>query len=196
MTRSTKPATRFPAALSRIGIHWGGALVATGAIVGMVSTLLVTAYGQVRIFMAMSRDGLLPQVFCRIHARHKTPHVVTWLTGILTAILSGFLPLPALMELVNIGTLFAFVLVSIGVIVLRYTHPNFERKFRVPGAPFTPALTIAFSIYLMAYLPTVTWLRFFIWIGIGFLIYFLYSTKHSLVQRGITEKSGPPGPRI
>jgi len=172
----------LPAALARIGIRWGGALVATGAIIGMISTLLVTLYGQIRIFMVMARDGLLPAAFSRVHPEHKTPHICTWITGIATALIAGLFPLPMIIDLCNIGTLFAFVLVSIGVIVLRKTRPEVERKFKTPGVPFTPLVTVAFCFYLMYSLPKVTWIRFGAWLLAGLLIYFLYSVRHSKLQ--------------
>jgi APA family basic amino acid/polyamine antiporter len=178
----------LPAALSRIGIHWGGALVATGAIVGMLSTLLITVYGQIRIFMVMSRDGLLPKVFSHIHPVHKTPYLCTWITGGLTAAIAGLFPLPMIIDLCNIGTLFAFILVSAGVIVLRKTRPEVERRFRTPGVPFTPLLTIAFCLYLMASLQGVTWIRFGIWLALGLIIYFAYSVKHSKLQHLLARK--------
>jgi len=172
----------LPAALARIGIQWGGAIVATGAIIGMISTLLVTLYGQIRIFMVMARDGLLPDAFSRVHPVHKTPHLCTWITGIATAVIAGLFPLPMIIDLCNIGTLFAFVLVSVGVIVLRKTRPEVERKFKTPGVPFTPLITVVFCFYLMYSLPTITWIRFGIWLLAGLLIYFLYSVHHSKLQ--------------
>jgi APA family basic amino acid/polyamine antiporter len=175
----------LPAALARIGIQWGGALVATGAVIGMVSTLLVTLYGQVRIFMVMARDGLLPASFSRVHSVHKTPHICTWITGSVTALIAGAFPLPMIIDLCNIGTLFAFILVSIGVIVLRRTRPEVERKFKTPGVPFTPLLTVVFCFYLMYSLPGVTWLRFGLWLAAGLVIYFVYSIKHSKLQHAL-----------
>jgi APA family basic amino acid/polyamine antiporter len=172
----------LPAALARIGIRWGGALVATGAIIGMISTLLVTLYGQVRIFMVMARDGLLPASFARVHPVHKTPHICTWITGIVTAAIAGLFPLSMIIDLCNIGTLFAFVLVSIGVIILRKTRPEVERKFKTPGVPFTPLITVGFCFYLMYSLPKVTWFRFGAWLLAGLLIYFIYSVRHSKLQ--------------
>ena len=172
----------LPSALARIGIRWGGALVATGAIIGMISTLLVTLYGQVRIFMVMARDGLLPAPFAKVHPKHMTPHICTWITGVTTALIAGIFPLPMIIDLCNIGTLFAFVLVSIGVIVLRKTRPEVERRFRTPGVPVTPLITVVFCFYLMYSLPTVTWIRFGIWLLIGLLIYFLFGVRHSKLQ--------------
>jgi APA family basic amino acid/polyamine antiporter len=172
----------LPAALARIGIRWGGALVATGGIIGMISTLLITVYGQVRIFMVMARDGLLPEVFSRIHPRHRTPALCTWITGGLTALIAGLFPLPMIIDLCNIGTLFAFILVSIGVIVLRHTQPQVERKFKTPLVPFTPLVTVGFCFYLMYSLPTVTWFRFVAWLAVGLAIYFAYGVHHSKLQ--------------
>jgi APA family basic amino acid/polyamine antiporter len=172
----------LPAALARIGIRWGGALVATGAIIGMISTLLITVYGQVRIFMVMARDGLLPEVFSRVHPRHRTPAVCTWITGALTAVIGGLFPLPMIIDLCNIGTLFAFILVSIGVIVLRHTQPQVERRFKTPLVPFTPLVTIGFCLYLMYSLPTVTWFRFAGWLAVGLILYFAYGAHHSKLQ--------------
>jgi len=173
----------LPAALGRIGIQWGGALVATGAIIGMISTLLVTLYGQIRIFMVMSRDGLLPPAFAKIHPKHRTPHLCTWITGIATALIAGLFNLDIIIEMCNIGTLFAFVLVSVGVIVLRKTQPNVERKFKTPGMPFTPLITIGFCFYLMASLMKVTWIRFGAWLVVGLVIYFFYGIRHSKLQK-------------
>ncbi len=173
----------LPAALSRFGIRWGGALVATGAIVGMVSTLLITIYGQVRIFMVMSRDGLLPAAFSKVHPVHKTPHLCTWITGGITAFIAGILPLSMIIDLVNIGTLFAFIIVSLGVIILRRTRPDIERRFRTPGVPFTPLITIGFCFYLIASLHLTTWIRFGAWLLAGLIIYFAYSLRHSHLQK-------------
>lgn len=173
----------LPAALARYGIRWGGALVATGAIVGMISTLLITIYGQVRIFMVMARDGLLPASLSRVHPRHRTPHICTWITGGLTAFIAGVLPLSMIIDLVNIGTLFAFIIVSLGVIILRRTRPDLERRFRTPGVPFTPLITIGFCFYLIASLHLTTWVRFAAWLIVGLTIYFLYGLKHSHLQK-------------
>jgi basic amino acid/polyamine antiporter, APA family len=172
----------LPAALARVGIRWGGALVATGAIIGMISTLLVTLYGQVRIFMVMARDGLLPAPFAKVHPKHMTPHICTWITGTMTALIAGLFPLPMIIDLCNIGTLFAFVLVSVGVIVLRKTEPDVERRFKTPGVPFTPLITVGFCFYLMYSLPIVTWVRFAIWLLAGLAIYFAYGVRHSKLQ--------------
>jgi len=179
----------LPAALGRIGIQWGGALVATGAIIGMVSTLLVTLYGQIRIFMVMARDGLLPPAFAKVHPKHMTPHVCTWVTGCVTALVAGIFPISMTIDLCNIGTLFGFLFVSAGVIILRKTRPEVERRFRTPGVPFTPLITMAFCFYLMYSLPTGTWLRFGGWLLAGLAIYFAYGVRHSKLQM-LRKKTG------
>jgi len=153
----------------------------------MISTLLVVLYGQVRIFMVMSRDGLLPKVFSHVNKKHGTPSLCTVITGVLICILAGFVPLDIIMELCNIGTLFAFILVSLGIMVLRKTMPNIERKFKCPGVPFTPILTIGFCIYLMLGLKGATWIRFIVWLVLGLIIYFLYGIKHSTIRKNLKQ---------
>jgi APA family basic amino acid/polyamine antiporter len=135
----------------------------------------------------MARDGLLPEVFSRIHPKHKTPALCTWITGGLTALIAGFFPLNIILELCNIGTLFAFILVSIGVIVLRHTQPSVERKFKTPLVPFTPLVTIFFCFYLMSGLAGVTWLRFIIWLALGLAVYFAYGVSHSKLRNGYSQ---------
>ena len=178
----------IPDALTRFGINWGAALVGTGAVIGMISTLLVMLYGQIRVFMVMSRDGLLPKVFSKVHPVHKTPTLCTIITGCIAAVMAGLLPLQEIIKLCNIGTLFAFVLVSIGVIVLRKTMPDAERKFKCPWVPAIPILTILACFYLMAALPIVTWIRFIIWLVLGLVIYFLYGRHHSILQHSKPRK--------
>ncbi|PJI08476.1 MULTISPECIES: amino acid permease [Clostridium] len=173
----------LPGALAHIGINWGSALVGIGAVVGMISTLLGTLYGQIRIFMVMARDGLLPNIFAKVNKKHSTPGLCTILTGVATAILAGFLPLNMIMELCNIGTLFAFALVSVGIIVLRVTMPEVKRNFRCPGVPFTPIITIFCCGYLIYSLPVVTWIRFIVWLLIGMLIYVFYGYKNSKIRK-------------
>ena len=177
----------LPGALTYIGINWGSALIGAGAVIGMISTLLVVLYGQVRIFMVMSRDGLLPKVFSHVNKKHGTPSLCTVITGVLICILAGFVPLDIIMELCNIGTLFAFILVSLGIMVLRKTMPNIERKFKCPGVPFTPILTIGFCIYLMLGLKGATWIRFIVWLVLGLIIYFLYGIKHSTIRKNLKQ---------
>jgi APA family basic amino acid/polyamine antiporter len=160
-------------------LHFVRLAVLLGALVGMISSILVFQLGQARVWFAMSRDGLLPDVFSRVHPRFRTPAFATWVAGILVAIPAGLFDVGTLAEMSNIGTLFAFVLVSAGVIVLRYKDPNRHRGFRVPFGPVIPVLSVLFCILLMAGLPARTWLRFFVWLIIGLFVYVFYSRKRS-----------------
>ncbi len=160
-------------------LHWIRLIVLVGAIMGMISSLLVYQLGQSRVWYSMSRDGLLPRVFSKVHPVFRTPAFSTWVAGFLVAIPSGLFDIELLADLSNIGTLFAFALVSIGVLVLRYREPERRRGFRVPGGPVIPVLSIIFCVLLMCGLPIITWFRFFIWLGIGLLIYFFYSRHRS-----------------
>jgi len=165
-------------------LHWVRLAVLLGAITGMISSILVGQYGQARIWFAMSRDRLLPAAFSRLHPRFQTPAFATWVAGILVAIPSGLFDVGSLAEMTNIGTLFAFVLVSIGVIVLRVRDPGRHRGFRVPFGPVIPILSIVFCVLLMAGLPAITWVRFFVWLAIGLVIYVVYSRKRSEFYKG------------
>ena len=165
-------------------LHWVRLVVLLGAIVGMVSSILVFQLGQARVWFAMSRDKLLPDVFSRIHPRYRTPAFATWVAGILVAIPSGLFDVGTFAEMSNIGTLFAFVLVSIGVIVLRVKDPGRRRGFRVAGGPVIPVLSTLFCVLLMAGLPAITWVRFFVWLVIGLAVYFFYSRKRSEFYTG------------
>jgi APA family basic amino acid/polyamine antiporter len=146
---------------------------------GMISSLLVYQLGQSRVWFSMSRDGLLPRVFSNVHPRFRTPAFSTWVAGFVVAVPSGLFDIGTLADLSNIGTLFAFVLVSIGVIVLRIREPERRRGFRVPFGPVIPVLSVVFCFLLMAGLPIITWCRFVIWLVIGLFIYFLYSRHRS-----------------
>ncbi len=177
-------------ALKRLSLEPGGhklhfvrLFVLIGAILGMISSILVGQYGQARIWFAMSRDKLLPDAFSRVHPRFRTPAFSTIVAGILVAIPAGLFDVGSLAEMSNIGTLFAFVLVSIGVLVLRRTQPERRRGFRVPGGPILPVLSVFFCILLMAGLPAITWVRFFVWLIIGLLVYYFYSRKRSEFYR-------------
>src|SRR5438309_5045128 len=178
------------------GKPWAQALVSAGALAGMTSVLLVFQLGQPRIFMAMARDGLLPPYFARIHSRFRTPYITTIWTGIVVGGVAMLTDIGSLSDLTNIGTLFAFVLVCLGVIVLRRKDRSRSRPFRVPMVPVFPLLGVFFCGVLMLSLPILTWIRFFVWLGIGLLIYFLYSVRHSKLLRGIdtciTEDIPPP----
>jgi APA family basic amino acid/polyamine antiporter len=160
-------------------LHFVRLAVLLGALVGMVSSILVFQLGQARVWFAMSRDGLLPAIFSRVHPRFRTPAFATWVAGVLVAIPAGLFDVGTLAEMSNIGTLFAFVLVSAGVIILRYKDPNRHRGFRVPFGPVIPVLSVFFCILLMAGLPARTWIRFFVWLIIGLFVYVLYSRKRS-----------------
>ncbi|GAB2603230.1 amino acid transporter [Paractinoplanes abujensis] len=173
------------------GISWAAAVLALGAVVAITSVVLVIMYGQTRIFFAMCRDGLLPQRLAQVNQRYGTPARLTLVLGVLIAILAALVPLSEIVKLVNIGTLFAFVLVNIGVIVLRRTRPEMPRPYRVPWSPVLPILGIAFAIYLMSDLPWDTWVRFVVWLVIGVLIYWLYGYKHSRLRR--EQQGGTPG---
>src|SRR5216110_1827765 len=172
------------------------ALISAGAIAGITSVLLVFQLGQPRIFMAMARDGLLPQYFARIHPRFRTPHITTIWTGIFVGGVAAVVDIGSLADLTNIGTLFAFILVCLGVVILRRTDSDRPRPFRVPMSPVFPILGVVFCFVLMLSLPLETWIRFFVWLGIGLLIYFLYGVGHSKlragVDTGITEDQPPP----
>jgi APA family basic amino acid/polyamine antiporter len=160
-------------------LHWIRMVVLIGAIMGMLSSILVYQLGQSRVWFSMSRDGLLPKVFSNVHPRFRTPAFSTWVAGFVVAIPSGLFDIELLADLSNIGTLFAFVLVSIGVIILRIREPERRRGFRVPFGPVIPVLSVVFCFLLMAGLPIITWYRFLIWLVIGLAIYFLYSRHRS-----------------
>ncbi len=165
-------------------LHWVRLAVLIGALVGMVSSILVFQLGQARVWFAMSRDRLLPDVFSRVHPKFRTPAFATWVAGILVAIPAGLFDVGTFAEMSNIGTLFAFVLVSIGVIVLRVRQPERPRGFRVPFGPVIPVLSVFFCILLMAGLPAKTWIRFFVWLIIGLVVYIFYSRKRSEFYKG------------
>jgi APA family basic amino acid/polyamine antiporter len=169
--------------LLRIGFPWAAAFIAAGAIAGLTTVMLVLYYGLTRVFLAMSRDGMLPPVFSAINKRTHTPVRVIMASGVLIAAIAGFTPIGEVAELVNIGTLAAFVLVCAGVIHLRYTRPDLKRPFRTPFGSVTPLLGIIFCLYLMFSLPPVTWMRFGIWLILGAVIYFTYSRSHSSLNR-------------
>lgn len=178
-------------AFAQVGLPWAQALVSVGALTGMTSVMLVAMLSQPRILLAMARDGLLPQrFFGAIHDRFRTPWKSTILTGFIVALLAGVLPLRVLAELVNIGTLLAFVLVCAAVLILRRTHPEIERPFRVPFGPLLPILGIGSCLMLMFALPAENWLRLFGWLAIGFVIYWFYGRTHSAMRRS-TDPSPP-----
>jgi len=165
-------------------LHWTRLAVLFGAMMGMISSLLVFQLGQARVWFSMSRDGLLPRMFSRVHPRFRTPSTATWIAGFLVGIPGGILDIGTLADLSNIGTLFAFVLVSIGVIILRYKQPERRRGFTAPGGIAAPVLSVIFCVLLMAGLPILTWLRFFAWLIVGLTVYMLYSRHRSEFSPG------------
>jgi APA family basic amino acid/polyamine antiporter len=169
-------------------------VVKLGAIAGLSSTIIVQMVAQPRIFMAMAQDGLLPAWAARIHPRFRTPHVTTIITGVIVAFASGFTPIGVLGELVSIGTLFAFIVVAIGIISLRRTRPDLARPFRTPGVPWVPALSALASFALMAGLSGATWQRLMMWMAMGLVIYFAYGYRHSKARRELAVV-GPPSSR-
>lgn len=169
-------------ALQLIGQDWAAGFISLGAIVGITTVLIVMMFGQTRLFYAMSRDGLLPKALSSIHQKTHVPLKGTLITGTLVALFAGFVPLDKLAELTSIGTLFAFATVSLGVAVLRKTHPELKRGFKTPWVPVIPALAVIFCVYLMLQLSSVTWIGFFIWLIIGLIIYFMYGYKNSLLN--------------
>jgi APA family basic amino acid/polyamine antiporter len=163
--------------------RWSRSIIVIGALTGMISSLLVFQYGQARIWYAMSRDRLFPRMFSLVHPKFKTPHVSTWIAGFVVGIPSGIFAISDAADLSNIGTLFAFVLVSLGVIILRRTQPDRPRVFRVPLVPWFPLISIVLCGGLMTGLTVITWLRFVVWLGLGLLIYIFYSRHRSEFAR-------------
>ncbi|MFF3917334.1 amino acid permease [Streptomyces sp. NPDC001852] len=179
-------------AFKAIGHPWYAGVISFGAAVGLTTVCMILLLGQTRVFFAMSRDGLLPRFFSRVHPRFRTPHRPTILLGVIIAIVAGFTSLSELAELVNIGTLFAFVVVAISVVILRRTRPDLPRAFRTPWVPVIPVLSVCASLWLMLNLPAETWLRFVIWMVIGFAVYFLYGRTHSRLAPGRQTATGEP----
>lgn len=177
-------ATAFNAA----GVEWMGDLISVGACIGLVVVAMILMLGQCRVAFAMGRDGLLPRWIARTHPAWGTPYRVTLITGVVVAAIAGFVDLSTLANLVNIGTLFAFILVSIAVVVLRRTRPDLPRAFRAPIVPVVASLSVLMCLYLMLNLTGETWERFLIWMALGFVVYFLYGRRHS--RLGLEEREG------
>jgi APA family basic amino acid/polyamine antiporter len=171
-------------ALAAVGQPWAAGLVSCGALAGLTSVIMVLLLGQSRILFAMSRDRLLPRWFARVHPRLQTPYRATLLTGGCVALIAAVTPIAEIAELVNIGTLLAFLLVSVSVLVLRYTRPELQRPFRIPLVPLIPVASALICLGLMANLPVVTWLRFGVWLLIGLAIYCLYGYRASRSTAG------------
>jgi basic amino acid/polyamine antiporter, APA family len=171
-------------AFDQVGLGWARFLIAAGGLTGITSVLLVLLLNAPRVLLAMARDGLIsPAFFGAVHPRFKTPYRSTIVTGGFVVLMTAFLPMPVLLNLANIGTLFAFVIVCAAVLVMRKTNPNASRPFRVPLVPLTPILGILSCLLLMFSLPATNWLRLIAWLGIGLVIYFVYGRRHSLMAR-------------
>jgi basic amino acid/polyamine antiporter, APA family len=169
-------------AFTQRGLGWIASLISIGAVLSTTSVLLVFQLGQVRIFFSMARDGLLPAWAARVHPRYRTPFLNTWVIGFLVALFAAVANINEVVELCNIGTLFAFELVAIGLLVLRRTHPDWPRGFRTPLCPWIPLASLGTCAYLMCQLPRVTWIRFLVWLVIGLIIYFAYGSRRSRLQ--------------
>ncbi|MCQ6281277.1 amino acid permease [Bacillus sp. EB600] len=170
-------------AFSHIGLNWISFIISVAAITGILSVLFSFMLAGSRIWFSMSRDGLLPKWFAKVHSKYKTPYRPTFIIGIITAIVSGLTPINEVAELVNIGTLGAFILICSSIIVLRKKRPGLERRFKTPFVPVVPLIGIVFSIYLIISLPGITWIRFVVWMIIGFFIYLFYGRKKSKLAK-------------
>jgi basic amino acid/polyamine antiporter, APA family len=169
-------------ALKYVGQNRLAGLISVGAVVGITTVLLALIFAQVRLSFAMSRDGLLPKGLAKVHKKYKTPFSNTWLTGFVAAGIAGFVDLTTLAHLVNMGTLAAFTLISVAIIVLRKKHPEIKATFRVPFVPVLPAISALFCLYLSISLPAITWISFAIWLTVGTIVYFSYGRNHSLLN--------------
>ena len=173
------PESGFAGAFASVGLSWFADIVAVGAIIGILTVMFTFMLGVTRVWFAMSRDGLLPRWFAKTDRKYNVPTRITWIVGVLSAIIAGLLPIGEAAELTNIGILLAFVVVSIAVIVLRYREPDRPRTFRCPGMPVVPIIGIGFSLWLITFLDPVTWLRFAAWFALGLVVYFAYGYRKS-----------------
>jgi basic amino acid/polyamine antiporter, APA family len=180
---SLNVASPIAVAIQATGLKWLPPIINIGAICGLTSVILVNLLAQSRIFYSMSRDGLLPPVFARLHPRFRTPHVTTAITGVVVAIASGLFPIGVLGQLVSMGTLLAFAIVCTGVLILRQTEPDTPRPFKAPGMPWVPIFGTLICFYLMSGLPLPTWIRLFVWLAIGLTIYFSYGRFRAAAVR-------------
>ncbi|NUO96984.1 MAG: amino acid permease [Nonomuraea sp.] len=177
------PESGFSSAFASVGLSGLATVIAVGAIVGILTVMFTFMLGVTRVWFSMSRDGLLPAWFAKLHPVRHVPVRVTWIVGAGSAVIAGFLPIREAAELTNIGILLAFVVVCAAVIVLRYRRPDLPRGFRMPGMPVVPAIGVLFSLWLITFLEPLTWLRFVVWFLIGLVIYFAYSRRHSALNR-------------
>ena len=175
-----------------VGASWPGTILSAGAVISIFSVTLVTMYGQTRILFAIGRDGLLPRAFARVNPRTHTPVNNTVIVAIVVGLLAAFIPLDYLWDLVSIGTLIAFIVVSVGVVILRRTRPDLPRGFKVPGYPVTPVLAVLACLYILSGLHWYTYAWFLLWLAVVLAFYFLWGRKHSLLQRAI---AGRPASR-
>ncbi|GGL26482.1 amino acid permease [Planomonospora parontospora] len=188
--RELSEAAPLADAFKAVGQTWAASLISVGALAGLTTVVMILMLGQSRVMFAMCRDNLLPRGLARVHPRYGTPYRITILLGVIVAVLAGLVPLAEIAELVNIGTLFAFVVVSLAVVILRRTRPDLPRSFRTPLVPLVPILSVLSCVYLMLNLPVETWIRFLAWMVLGVLLYFSYGYHHSVLARGRGE--GPP----
>ncbi|POM26526.1 putative amino acid permease YhdG [Actinomadura rubteroloni] len=181
--RDINPNAAFSSAFESAGMKTVGAIIAVGAILGVLTVLFTFMMGAGRVWFAMSRDGLLPAWFAKTHPTRHAPTRITWILGVGSALIAAFLPIAEAAELTNIGILLAFIVVSIAVVVLRYRHPELPRQFKVPGMPVVPIIGVVFSAWLITFLQWQTWLRFAIWFVIGCVVYFGYGRRRSVLAR-------------
>ncbi|MFI6901387.1 amino acid permease [Nonomuraea sp. NPDC050394] len=181
--RDIDPESGFSSAFAAVGLSKLAGVIAVGAIIGILTVMFTFMLGVTRVWFAMSRDGLLPRWFAKVHPVRRVPSRITWIVGVVSALIAGFLPIREAAELTNIGILLAFVVVCVAVIVLRYRQPDLPRTFRTPGMPVVPAIGVIFSVWLITFLSPATWLRFAIWFAIGLVIYAAYSYRHSALNR-------------
>ncbi|MFI6602423.1 amino acid permease [Nonomuraea sp. NPDC050536] len=177
------PESGFASAFASVGLTKLAGVIAVGAIIGILTVMFTFMLGVTRVWFAMSRDGLLPRWFAYLHPERRVPVRITWIVGVVSGLIAGFLPIREAAELTNIGILLAFVVVCIAIIVLHYRRPDLPRTFRTPLMPFTPAIGVVFSLWLITFLSPVTWVRFIVWFIIGMIIYFTYSYRHSDLHR-------------
>ncbi|MFI7454859.1 amino acid permease [Nonomuraea sp. NPDC049714] len=180
--REIDPESGFSSAFASVGLSGLASVIAVGAIIGILTVMFTFMLGVTRVWFSMSRDGLLPQWFAKLHPVRRVPTRVTWIVGVASAVIAGFLPIREAAELTNIGILLAFVVVCVAVIVLRYRQPDVPRQFRLPGMPVVPGIGVIFSLWLISFLSPNTWLRFGAWFLLGLIVYFAYSRRRSLLN--------------